>query len=69
MWSNCSKRGSIGFRRINMTSDFTFVQWCSGCSAEQAVDEIQVQIDGKWHTIDIGQDCLARLKDNGKMEI
>lgn len=71
MWLNDSKRGSIGLRRINMTSDsdFTFVYWCSGCNAEQAVDEIEVHINGEWCTINIGQNCLTRLKDDGRIEM
>jgi len=52
-----------------MTNDFTFVQWCSGCHAEQAVDEIEVQVADQWVTLNIGRECLTRLAAEGKIEM
>lgn len=50
-------------------SDFTFVQWCTGCNAEQAVDEIEVFLNEQWVSIDIGRECLTRLAKEGKVEL
>lgn len=46
----------------------SFVVWCSGCSAEQAMDTVEVEIDGQWTTIDVGLNCLTRLKEEGRIE-
>lgn len=43
-------------------------RWCSGCSAEQAIDVIEMEFNGQWVSIDIGMNCLTRLKDDGRIE-
>ncbi len=50
-------------------SDFTLVQWCSGCDAEQAETEIEIYLGEQWITINVGKNCLTRLAAEGKIEL
>lgn len=45
------------------------VRWCTGCSAEQATDVVEMQINGQWIPIDVGPDCLTRLKEQSRIDL
>jgi len=61
---------SQGFYAENIAPEFfpkvTF--WCSGCNAEPATIEIEAQFNGEWVPIMIGEQCLTRAAEQGKME-
>jgi len=43
------------------------VIWCNSCQSEPAVVTIEVEFDGEWAPLDIGEQCLTRLQEDGKM--
>jgi hypothetical protein len=45
------------------------VLWCNICQAEQAVDVIEVELNQKWVSLDIGTECLTKLRDQGRMDM
>lgn len=45
------------------------VRWCSGCSAEQATQVIEVEINDQWVPLDVGPQCLTTLREEGRMEL
>lgn len=46
-----------------------FAIWCSVCASEQAVQEIEIQINGEWISLDVGPDCLTRMEESGKLDM
>lgn len=44
--------------------------WCSVCSGEPAVDQVEVEwpVDGEWITLPVGEQCLTRAQEEGKLE-
>jgi hypothetical protein len=39
--------------------------WCNSCNAEPASDTIDVELNGQWVPLDIGDNCLGRLQAGG----
>jgi hypothetical protein len=45
-----------------------YVVWCSGCSAEQAVELLDIEWNGEWISFPVGISCLTRARENAKIE-
>lgn len=43
------------------------VIWCSGCSAEPAVELVEIEWNNEWVSFPVGAECLTRLQENAKM--
>lgn len=48
--------------------DNEYVIWCSGCSAEQAVELLDIEWNGEWIAFPVGPECLTRAQENGSIE-
>jgi hypothetical protein len=44
------------------------VIWCSGCSAEPAIDLLEIQWDDDWVSFPIGPECLAKAQEQGTID-
>lgn len=44
------------------------VIWCSGCSAEPAVELLEIEWNDEWVSFPVGTECLTRAKENDRIE-
>lgn len=44
------------------------VIWCSGCSAEPAVELLDVEWNGDWISFPVGTNCLTKARETARIE-
>jgi hypothetical protein len=44
------------------------IVWCSGCSAEPAIEMFEIEWYGDFVSFPVGQECLTRAGENGTIE-
>jgi hypothetical protein len=45
-----------------------YVIWCSGCSAEPAIEMLEVEWNDEWVSFPVGPECLTRAQENDRIE-
>jgi hypothetical protein len=51
-----------------MSEETMYQIWCSGCSAEPAIEMLEIEWNGEWVSFPVGAECLTRAQNNARIE-